>query len=598
MIPEAYIAGQIGQAIYREDDRYFVIGTEDADGPHECRPGDMAAFRHSGAEIDVMSEAALGVEQLRRQLRSRRDAHSALALTISGFDPRLSDKTRMLAIEAVEELMDEEAHRAFVRHRLLARPLPEEADLAGAIRLAEAAHATAPTSLYHEVSASQAGIQSMTTAWVVTAPEFFEEEEERAAQEKALIEMGVFADMVEAITKGERLDNVVMKYGVQPDFKQRIPRGIHLLNALKTHIVKHDPRPAKETPDDDRRLPESAEEAWVDAEEDPIQALIGDIQSKKKRQGRRRGRRRKRLSLDKVVKQVDARIKTIGQFIRQRDWRQVDQHLQDLLEFQLGNSRREDVAKTLCNLAGIAIDAGAYEPAGQWVEYAMTLGVEDVVIWNIQAELLKAMSRMEEALSAYETTIERFPENVVARNGRASLLILMGRYQDARAFLPDDNLVSLQDWIGYHILAMSYLRAGENDEAIRRLSHGVRHVPWSKQRSYFVTALGVAKMMNKIFDEALELLQTDIPSLPGKERQARTLFISHAQAELGQKEEARRNIATVGEVRNPRIYNLREALVLRYDLNGAPAPLSEEERVRLDKQIEEQEFYLIMPEVA
>ena len=117
MIAEAYIAGQIGQAIYREDNRYFVIGTEDADGPHECRPGDMAAFRHSGAEIDVMSEAALGVEQLRRQLRSRRDAHSALALTISGFDPRLSDKTRMLAIEAVEELMDEEAHRAFVRRR-------------------------------------------------------------------------------------------------------------------------------------------------------------------------------------------------------------------------------------------------------------------------------------------------------------------------------------------------------------------------------------------------------------------------------------------------------------------------------------------------
>ena len=184
MIAEAYIAGQIGQAIYREDDRYFVIGTEDTDGPHECRPGDMAAFRHSGAEIDVMSDAALGVEQLRRQLRSRRDAHSALALTISGFDPRLSDKTRMLAIEAVEELMDEEAHRAFVRHRLLARPLPKEADLAGAIRLAEAAHATAPTSLYHEVSASQAGIQSMTAAWAVTASEFFEEEAERAKESK------------------------------------------------------------------------------------------------------------------------------------------------------------------------------------------------------------------------------------------------------------------------------------------------------------------------------------------------------------------------------------------------------------------------------
>ena len=104
--------------------------------------------------------------------------------------------------------------------------------------------------------------------------------------------------------------------------------------------------------------------------------------------------------------------------------------------------------------------------------------------------------------------------------------------------------------------------------------------------------------MDKIFDEALELLQTDITSLPGKERQARTLFISHAQAELGQKEEARRNIATVGEVRNPRIYNLREALVLRYDLKGAPAPLSEEDRARLDKQIEEQEFYLAMPEAA
>ncbi|HVR99177.1 MAG TPA: tetratricopeptide repeat protein, partial [Thermoanaerobaculia bacterium] len=56
---------------------------------------------------------------------------------------------------------------------------------------------------------------------------------------------------------------------------------------------------------------------------------------------------------------------------------------------------------------------------------------EDVVARNGRAEVLRSLNRLEESLSAYESTIRDFPENVVARNGRAEVLRSLNRLEES-----------------------------------------------------------------------------------------------------------------------------------------------------------------------
>ena len=631
MIAEAYIAGQIGQAIYRVEDRYFVIDTDDAEEPRICRPRDFARMKESWAEIEVLSAPHLDVEQIRQELQSSRDAYHALSFSISGFDPALSDETRALCIDVANDLMQDEAVRAFVRNRLCARLLLDKADLTGGIALAEAGEAAVARALYEEVETSQQAIPIVLAAWEAVAPDHFVSLEEQAEGERQLIERGVFADMVAALTAGNlsELDSIVMKYGSRRDFTQTVPRGILLINALKTHILEQRPSPLKRLPTqqvDQPFDPSFAEQS--DTGGDPLRALIFKIRNKQKKVRGKRKRGQGALGATEVKARVDGQIEAIGQFIQQGDMSRVNRRLRQLLEFQLEHSDRKHVAMTLCALAKFAIDAYAFDTAEQWVGYAFDLGVEDVVIGNTQAvilkelgqleaalalyeqtgrdfppnvvvqngraEVLKEMGRLEAALALYEQTGRDFPTNVVVQRGRASLLIAMGRYVEARGFLSDTTPISKGDWIGYHILAMSYLKARDTDEAIQRLTYGIEHAP-GQQRNYFATALGLAKMMDKRFPEAVEMLEPNVLHLHGVRRQAHMLFLGHAHAALEQEKEARQSLAAAGEVKHPRLIVLKNALTRRYGLGGEiDTPLSKVEVVILDQQIEESEFSFAM----
>ena len=154
---------------------------------------------------------------------------------------------------------------------------------------------------------------------------------------------------------------------------------------------------------------------------------------------------------------------------------------------------------------------------------------------------------------------------------------------------------SRDEWIGHHILAMSYLKSGETDEAIRRLTYGLKHVPRQDDKVYYVTALGVANMMNKRYKEAAEMLQENVTRLHGVRQQTQLLLLSHAQAELKQEAAAQESLAALGEVRRLRLVQLKKDIVRRYGLNGdKDIPLTEDEAARLDHQIQESEFLLAL----
>ena len=100
-------------------------------------------------------------------------------------------------------------------------------------------------------------------------------------------------------------------------------------------------------------------------------------------------------------------------------------------------------------------------------------------------------------------------------------------------------------------------------------------------------------MMTKTFDQALEILQSEDAPKHGVGQQAHSLLLCHAQAGLGRKDEARQQIAALRDVKHPRIYVLKEALIRRYGLNGE-GQLTSEETARLDDAISEEEVYFAL----
>jgi tetratricopeptide (TPR) repeat protein len=131
---------------------------------------------------------------------------------------------------------------------------------------------------------------------------------------------------------------------------------------------------------------------------------------------------------------------------------------------------------------------------------------EDVVAKSGRAETLRALGRLPEALAAYDEVVAAHPRNEVARNGRSGILVALRRYDEALEHLPSESPTTLEEWIGYHIRGMIFLRTGKIEEAFRVFQRGVSENPWPASREYFRTALAVACLRRRDFREAGRIL--------------------------------------------------------------------------------------------
>lgn len=110
----------------------------------------------------------------------------------------------------------------------------------------------------------------------------------------------------------------------------------------------------------------------------------------------------------------------------------------------------------------------------------------------VRGETLRAMGRFEESLEVYSKTLRQFPEHRPAQIGKASILLLLDRYQEAQVTLNNLELESELDWLAFHALCMAKLRAGDVDAAIEDLEWGRANAPWNRTKSYFAASLGLA----------------------------------------------------------------------------------------------------------
>ncbi|MDQ1592406.1 MAG: hypothetical protein QOG71_3033 [Pyrinomonadaceae bacterium] len=795
MIQQAYVSGQLGRVIYTKDDRYFLLQIERLEEPVECRPMDLSTFFNYGAEITTFSGAQLDLAQLKNQLITQRQAYRALAMVISGLDEELDQESRQTAIEAAESLFRDAPTLRFVRARMLSRPLPAEADIEVARDIAIRLEATSVGFLYQNALDCGQAICLVYETWLEAAPEYFASQEERVEGERLLLELGVFADMAQALTRRDAtaLSSIIITYGQHPELNSKLKQSVLILNDLRTRLSNKWDFPSTGREDHKRKRRASGDTEHVADDGDPVHEILARFRQ------RREHPRSRTLSADEAKEKVDHQIEAIGKLIRHGNIGRADRFLRDLINFHVEHSEREHLGMSLCALSKVAIDTSAFQLAEQMVNYALMLGIDDVVISNTQAEtfkamgrfdnalavyretierfpnnevarsgyaevlkatgrfddalavyretierfpndevarngyaevlkatgrfddalaayeeamarfpnnevarngyadVLKAMGRFDDALAVYQETIERFPNNEVARNGYAevlkatgrfddalavyretierfpnnevarsgyaevlkatgrfddalaayeeamarfpndevarngyaevlkatgrfddalavyretierfpnnevarsgyaSVLMLMNRFAEVPALLSGTRLSSKGDWIAYHIVAMSYLRSGEIDEAIRRLDYGFHNNPWITDRFYFASALALAKIKKRQFDEVLEVLPTNVTGLDVFQKQTRLVLVGHSQAALGMKEEAAETLAQLEQAANPRVINLKEAITRRYDLKRqSSASLSPDEEELLEAKIQEEEFFLAL----
>jgi tetratricopeptide (TPR) repeat protein len=189
---------------------------------------------------------------------------------------------------------------------------------------------------------------------------------------------------------------------------------------------------------------------------------------------------------------------------------------------------------------------------------------------NGRAETLKRMGRLEEALAGYDEAIRLFPYDAVSRNGRANVLMELGRYLEALAMLPETGMCEQNDWVGYHIRGMVYLRQGQTDEAVSVFEKGLSECPFFSQRMFFAKALAVARIRQRKWREAED-------TLAGRTDEAAQVLRIHIQGELKNYSEVVTKYQSLSETRQTTIAKLRDTLVSRYlNANARKQPPSNE----------------------
>jgi tetratricopeptide (TPR) repeat protein len=394
----------------------------------------------------------------------------ALHLILILLDREADDDTRRIAVECLEEFACDPTVADFVCNRLYSGPLPDSADMVGALLLAESMDAKRLNKLLEDLGEFQPEIRRRREEWDALQPELFGGPQAKLEFGYIVVASGALRRLVQSAP--EQVNSVLVDALADPRF-QRLMRSREVLTSwIKTVRTKRGPIRTSEKDDEDERDHSRHRRATPEAEKP----------------------KRSHAVFENVNKQKEAIKRAI--FERRHD--RVEKYVGDLVEYQLRHSESEDIARSLCDLATYAKGLGAHAvqlelarrattilPTDGWsqaqladaylckgrfddalaaygaaeicgqVEIARTGRAEvlkgmghleealqeyeaavrefpqSMVALNGRAEVLKGMGRLEEALREYEAAVREFPENVVARNGRAEVLKGMGRLEEA-----------------------------------------------------------------------------------------------------------------------------------------------------------------------
>jgi tetratricopeptide (TPR) repeat protein len=536
---DAVISGRAGTALLIDGNSLFSFDVDDVNAIVPRQQSDLPFLLGDGVDLQFFENVE--PDQVKQQLELAYDSACALDLTLILLDSELSDEVRKEAVEELEALFADTQIIERLENLLYARPLPDAADIIGALDRSEETGAKIVTVVTHNLLERQPFIREVFLAWNAIPSDIFGGVEQKAEFQRVAVSEGLFRALVIAYLD-EKVNEFLLDALGRPSIRA-LRSYISILQQWASGFRSRTAPPEIQEPEEEfeTELPQ------------------------------RKGRKPQHQSRDrvKVLGNVEKRKQIIIEHMRRRDFDRLQGLVDELVEYQQANGGAKFTVKSLCDLATEAKLMSnhrlqleltersinlEHDDAWSWAQYADALlnmgrpaeALEayeqadafgaGVVAKTGRAETLRALGRLNDALDAYDYAIAQHPEDTIAKNGRSCVLMALRRYEEALADLPNEELCTLQDWMGYHIRGMILLRMGQVDEALNVFEQGMIGNPWHSEREIFRTALGIAWMRKQNFPKASKVLEE--VSTPALQAQADILRI-HAYGEEGKIELAK-----------------------------------------------------------
>lgn len=215
---KAAIAGRAGVAVCVDGERLFSLHLGNLANPVPRTPGDLTLLIPPDTPVRFIEDVPL--ETVAEELASDAAGYEALHLLLGLLDPEVSASLRTeTAIGLDRSLADPQVTR-FVQGVVYARPLPQGADVSGALERCTVGKLERPFDLISHLSQQQEQIRKTAVEWDANVGARFASPEERAAALSAAVREGEFFDAVMAAVRAEterqQPGRIVAPQGIEP----------------------------------------------------------------------------------------------------------------------------------------------------------------------------------------------------------------------------------------------------------------------------------------------------------------------------------------------------------------------------------------------
>lgn len=514
----AVLSGSAAVALVNDGEDWHSIRYEDLETLLPQQEEDFVRLFHEARDLDWLEETTL--DDVRVELEDAVDSSEALNLVLYLLDGRLSDDTRDAAARELDELALEEVVIERVENVLLATPLPDRIDTPGAVAACRRTNCQAVLALLDSWLDLQESVTESCHAWLRIPEARFKEPEDRERIQGQLIRHGVFREMAHRCLEPGGFNEVQFQFAGDVSLKLAVPGVVGILNDW-TEPFRSISR-AKVTED------QRAEPREKDFEESTASA-----------------ERKKKLPLSEILRRVAHFKEQIVAAMHRQPGERVHELIEELVEFQSQHGKSEYCCMSLCDLAAIAQQQHQFSIQFMLTSRAVRLKPDDARSWTQHGVSLSNIGDYVKSLEAYDRAAE-YGEDVVVQTGRASVLVLMRRWDDALDALHEAERDG-GDWVTRHIRAVIFLRTNRREDARSILRDGVNNCPESESRDYFRATLAQLLIPEGKLQSARELVEQMSDCRLGTPRSA---LLTHILEQEGKLEEARQACERLPEPTN------------------------------------------------
>ncbi|MFM2376126.1 MAG: hypothetical protein RLZZ165_1223, partial [Bacteroidota bacterium] len=377
----------------------------------------------------MLEDNALDYAAVEALLQEETDRYDVLHFCLMGLDADYSRTTRSDALAYCAELCLKPPLLTHLMGILYSTAPPSVADFTTAIEISRGAGLEEVAALLQDVWEKRQAIADAAVAWDRFTHDQLPNAQVKDELRSELMRNGYFRGLVGVLAGGApQFDSLVLRHF---QIENRIPKvSVPLIlqafhDFLRSSLGISVAETMATVLEDDR------DEDFEEAQDETIEGQIRTCLERYRKEGQGKPSVGRPISPDDVKERVDTMIAKIEALLSRNDPERARQGFLGLIQYQVKFSFPNNILMSCTNLINIA----RKQRKDDFVQFVLAatevLGIEDAAFLCTKAEILRSLGRLPEALKAYEEVVDRFPEYVVARNGRAETLRSLGRLPEA-----------------------------------------------------------------------------------------------------------------------------------------------------------------------